>query len=90
MNQAIFDTLIPLYPMWRTYVEEHFSPFTNQQYEVIREAYAKMYGPPPRNLHCRSCIDDLLKKVFYAYEEFKNQIQPIETKTKRKRNGNHI
>ena len=83
MNKETFDLLTPLYPLWRTYVEHQYSPFTNQQYEIAKEAFSRMYGPPPRNLHCKSCIDDLLKRVFNAYERFKQESEQVVQQPKR-------
>ena len=42
-----------------------------------------MYGPPPRNLHCKSCIDDLLKRVFNTYERFKQESEQVVQQPKR-------
>jgi len=80
MNQTIYETLLPLKSKWENYKNHHFSEFTNQDFEIVREAYAKTIGIPPRNTNCQSCIRELLRQVFLQFDNF----QPIQTNDKTK------
>ena len=86
MNEEIHNNLLPLKEKWETYKEHHYSPFTNMDYEIVKEAYAKLHGPPPRNLSCQACIRELLRMVFLPFENYQPEIKTNEkTKTFRKR-----
>lgn len=57
---------------WHIYKNEHYSLFTNLDFEQVKELHVKYFGAAPRVGSCRACIDDLLKKVFNHYENNKN------------------
>jgi hypothetical protein len=79
MNQEIYDLLLPLKPKWEVYKTEHHSTFTNIDFHIVQEAWAKMFGAPPRNLGCQSCVQELLSRVFNQFDKF----VPIQPKRKR-------
>jgi hypothetical protein len=86
MTEEIYNILLPLKDKWETYKEHHYSEFTNIDYEIVKDAYAKLHGPPPRNLSCQSCIRELLRVVFLPFDNFKPEIkQNAKVKTFRKR-----
>lgn len=90
MNEELYNKLLPLKEKWETYKEHHFSPFTNLDYEIVREVYSKLHGPPPRNTSCQACIRELLRMVFLPFENYKPIQTNDKTKTLRKRRGHSI
>jgi hypothetical protein len=42
MTEDIYNLLLPLKGKWETYKEHHYSEFTNIDYEIVKDAYAKM------------------------------------------------
>jgi hypothetical protein len=80
MNQEIYDLLLPLKSKWEVYKSEHHSIFTNIDFKIVQEAWSKMYGEPPRNLGCQSCVQELITRVFIQFDNFVPQ-------PKRKRNA---
>ena len=88
MTEEIYNSLLPLKEKWETYKEHHFSPFTNLDYEIVKEAYAKLHGAPPRNMSCQACIRELLRMVFLPFENYKPITQEndkIQTQRKHRR-----
>ena len=79
MNQEIYNLLLPLKHKWEVYKTEHHSIFTNIDFKLVQEAWSKMYGEPPRNLGCQSCVQELITRVFIQFDNF----VPVQPKKKR-------
>jgi hypothetical protein len=62
-------TIEDLLPKWEVYKKDHYSQFTNLEYEVLKEYHAKAFGFAARNTNCAGCIMELIKKVFTHYEQ---------------------
>lgn len=70
MNQEIYELLFPLKQKWEVYKNEHHSIFTNQDYSIVQQAWSLMFGAPPRNMGCQSCVQELLSRVFNQFDKF--------------------
>lgn len=70
MNQTIYELLLPLKHKWEVYKTEHHSIFTNQDYAIVQQAWSLMFGAPPRNMGCQSCVQELLSRVFNQFDKF--------------------
>lgn len=70
MNQIIYELLLPLKPKWETFKNEHHSTFTNQDYTIVQEAWSLMFGAPPRNMGCQSCVQELITRVFRQFDNY--------------------
>lgn len=70
MNQEIYEFLLPLKHKWEVYKTEHHSIFTNQDYAIVQQAWSLMFGAPPRNMGCQSCVQELLSRVFNQFDKF--------------------
>jgi hypothetical protein len=79
MNQQIYELLLPLKPKWEIFKNERHSLFTNQEYAIVQEAWSMMFGAPPRNLGCQSCVQELITRTFIQFDNF----IPVEPKRKR-------
>lgn len=62
------DKLKELLPKWEVLKSGQYSTFTNLDIEIVKEAHAQMFGVAARNTNCRSCIEELINKVFREYE----------------------
>lgn len=65
------DKLKELLPKWEVLKSDHYSIFTNLDLEIVKEAHAKMFGYAARNTNCRSCVEELIMKVFKQYDKDK-------------------
>lgn len=70
MNKEIYELLLPLKSKWEVYKTEHHSIFTNQDYAIVQQAWSLMFGVPPRNMGCQSCVQELLSRVFNQFDKF--------------------
>lgn len=70
MNQQIYELLFPLKHKWEVYKNEHHSTFTNQEYAIVQQAWSLMFGAPPRNMGCQSCVHELITRTFIQFDNF--------------------
>lgn len=74
MNQEIYERLLPHKDRWLTFKVNHSMKWTSLELLTFQQAHKELFGWSPANLSCGTCLNELVHKVFNAFEDYESKI----------------
>jgi hypothetical protein len=74
MNQEQYERLKPFKDRWLTFKTNHAMKWSGLEILAFQQAHKDLFGYVTANIHCGNCQNEMVHKVFNAFEEYESKI----------------